>query len=170
MLGSLVLRRKALAPRLLLRLLRSPTLRGHGGASGRNVTTGSLGEPQWLRVATGGRPGTSPALFSGRGAATGGRQGGRFDTKCLAAATWGRLPGPEETLPGQDSWNGVPSRAGLGMCALAAALVVHCYSKSPSNKDAALLEAARANNMQEVSRNRCALLHSAAVQEYGYGN
>ncbi|KAI2561664.1 caseinolytic mitochondrial matrix peptidase chaperone subunit B [Homo sapiens] len=116
MLGSLVLRRKALAPRLLLRLLRSPTLRGHGGASGRNVTTGSLGEPQWLRVATGGRPGTSPALFSGRGAATGGRQGGRFDTKCLAAATWGRLPGPEETLPGQDSWNGVPSRAGLGMC------------------------------------------------------
>ncbi|KAI2561654.1 caseinolytic mitochondrial matrix peptidase chaperone subunit B [Homo sapiens] len=152
MLGSLVLRRKALAPRLLLRLLRSPTLRGHGGASGRNVTTGSLGEPQWLRVATGGRPGTSPALFSGRGAATGGRQGGRFDTKCLAAATWGRLPGPEETLPGQDSWNGVPSRAGLGMCALAAALVVHCYSKSPSNKDAALLEAARANNMQEVSR------------------
>ncbi|XP_063549424.1 mitochondrial disaggregase isoform X4 [Gorilla gorilla gorilla] len=152
MLGSLVLRRKALAPRLLLRLLGSPTLRGHGGASGRNVTTGSLGEPQWLRVATGGRPGTSPALFSGRGAATGGRQGGRFDTKCLAAATWGRLPGPEETLPGQDSWNGVPSRAGLGMCALAAALVVHCYSKSPSNKDAALLEAARANNMQEVSR------------------
>ncbi|XP_055138745.1 mitochondrial disaggregase isoform X2 [Symphalangus syndactylus] len=151
MLGSLVLRRKAPAPRLLLRLLRSPTLRGHGGASGRNVTTGSLGEPQWLRVAAGGRPGTS-ALFSGRGAATGGRQGGRFDTKCLAAATWRRLPGPEETLPGQDSWNGVPSRAGLGMWALAAALVVHCYSKSPSNKDAALLEAARANNMQEVSR------------------
>uniref|UniRef100_A0A8C9HB65 Mitochondrial disaggregase n=1 Tax=Piliocolobus tephrosceles TaxID=591936 RepID=A0A8C9HB65_9PRIM len=152
MLGSLVLRRKAPAPRLLLRLLRSPTLWGHGGASGRNVTTGSLGEPQWLRAAAGGRPGTSPALFSGRGAATGGRQGGRFDTKCLAAATWGRLLGPEETLPGQDSWNGVPNRAGLGMWALAAALVVHCYSKSPSNKDAALLEAARANNVQEVTR------------------
>ncbi|XP_077817430.1 mitochondrial disaggregase isoform X4 [Macaca mulatta] len=152
MLGSLVLRRKALAPRLLLRLLRSPTLRGHGGASGPNVTTGSLGEPQWLRAAAGGRPGTSPALFSGRGAATWGRQGGRFDTKCLAAATWGRLLGPEETLPGQDSWNGVPNRAGLSMWALATALVVHCYSKSPSNKDAALLEAARANNVQEVTR------------------
>uniref|UniRef100_A0A2K5X530 Mitochondrial disaggregase n=1 Tax=Macaca fascicularis TaxID=9541 RepID=A0A2K5X530_MACFA len=151
MLGSLVLRRKALAPRLLLRLLRSPTLRGHGGASGPNVTTGSLGEPQWLRAAAG-RPGTSPALFSGRGAATWGRQGGRFDTKCLAAATWGRLLGPEETLPGQDSWNGVPNRAGLSMWALATALVVHCYSKSPSNKDAALLEAARANNVQEVTR------------------
>uniref|UniRef100_A0A2I2YA37 ClpB family mitochondrial disaggregase n=1 Tax=Gorilla gorilla gorilla TaxID=9595 RepID=A0A2I2YA37_GORGO len=167
MLGSLVLRRKALAPRLLLRLLGSPTLRGHGGASGRNVTTGSLGEPQWLRVATGGRPGTSPALFSGRGAATGGRQGGRFDTKCLAAATWGRLPGPEETLPGQDSWNGVPSRAGLGMCALAAALVVHCYSKSPSNKDAALLEAARANNMQEVSSVVQVLLAAGADPNLG---
>ncbi|XP_034789201.2 mitochondrial disaggregase isoform X2 [Pan paniscus] len=167
MLGSLVLRRKALAPRLLLRLLRSPTLRGHGGASGRNVTTGSFGEPQWLRVATGGRPGTSTALFSGRGAATGGRQGGRFDTKCLAAATWGSLPGPEETLPGQDSWNGVPSRAGLGMFALAAALVVHCYSKSPSNKDAALLEAARANNMQEVSSVVQVLLAAGADPNLG---
>ncbi|XP_058302426.1 mitochondrial disaggregase isoform X3 [Hylobates moloch] len=166
MLGSLVLRRKAPAPRLLLRLLRSPTLRGHGGASGRNVTTGSLGEPQWLRVAAGGRPGTS-ALFSGRGAATGGRQGGRFDTKCLAAATWRRLPGPEETLPGQDSWNGVPSRAGLGMWALAAALVVHCYSKSPSNKDAALLEAARANNMQEVSSVVQVLLAAGADPNLG---
>ncbi|XP_054379819.1 mitochondrial disaggregase isoform X2 [Pongo abelii] len=167
MLGSLVLRRKAPAPRLLLRLLRSPTLRGHGGASGRNVTAGSLGEPQWLRVAAGGRPGTSPALFSGRGAATGGRQGGRFDTKCLAAATWGRLPGPEETLPGQDSWNGVPSRAGLGMWALAAALVVHCYSKSPSNKDAALLEAARANNTQEVSSVVQVLLAAGADPNLG---
>ncbi|XP_030684905.1 caseinolytic peptidase B protein homolog isoform X2 [Nomascus leucogenys] len=166
MLGSLVLRRKAPAPRLLLRLLRCPTLRGHGGASGRNVTTGSLGEPQWLRVAAGGRPGTS-ALFSGRGAATGGRQGGRFDTKCLAAATWRRLPGPEETLPGQDSWNGVPSRAGLGMWALAAALVVHCYSKSPSNKDAALLEAARANNMQEVSSVVQVLLAAGADPNLG---
>uniref|UniRef100_F6QGP2 Mitochondrial disaggregase n=1 Tax=Callithrix jacchus TaxID=9483 RepID=F6QGP2_CALJA len=152
MLGSLVLRRKPPAPRLLLRLLRSPVLRGHGGVFGGNVTTGGLGEPQWLRAAAGGRPGTSPALFSGRGAATGGRHGGRFDTKCLAAAIWGRLPGPEETLPGQDSWTEVPNRAGLGMWVLATALVVHCYSKSPSNKDAALMEAARANNPQEVSR------------------
>ncbi|XP_021781941.2 caseinolytic peptidase B protein homolog isoform X4 [Papio anubis] len=167
MLGSLVLRRKALAPRLLLRLLRSPTLRGHGGASGRNVTTGSLGEPQWLRAAAGGRPRTSPALFSGRGAATGGRQGGRFDTKCLAAATWGRLLGPEEALPGQDSWNGVPNRAGLGMWALATALVVHCYSKSPSNKDAALLEAARANNMQEVTSVVQVLLAAGADPNLG---
>ncbi|XP_011849050.1 PREDICTED: caseinolytic peptidase B protein homolog isoform X3 [Mandrillus leucophaeus] len=167
MLGSLVLRRKALAPRLLLRLLRSPTLRGHGGASGRNVTTGSLGEPQWLRAAAGGRPGTSPALFSGRGAATGGRQGGRFDTKCLAAATWGRLLGPEETLPGQDSWNGVPNRARLGMWALATALVVHCYSKSPSNKDAALLEAARANNVQEVTSVVQVLLAAGADPNLG---
>ncbi|XP_050612111.1 caseinolytic peptidase B protein homolog isoform X2 [Macaca thibetana thibetana] len=167
MLGSLVLRRKALAPRLLLRLLRSPTLRGHEGASGRNVTTGSLGEPQWLRAAAGGRPGTSPALFSGRGAATGGRQGGRFDTKCLAAATWGRLLGPEETLPGQDSWNGVPNRAGLSMWALATALVVHCYSKSPSNKDAALLEAARANNVQEVTSVVQVLLAAGADPNLG---
>uniref|UniRef100_A0A2K6R671 ClpB family mitochondrial disaggregase n=1 Tax=Rhinopithecus roxellana TaxID=61622 RepID=A0A2K6R671_RHIRO len=167
MLGSLVLRRKAPAPRLLLRLLRSPTLRGYGGASDRNVTTGSLGEPQWLRAAAGGRPGTSPALFSGREAATGGRQGGRFDTKCLAAATWGRLLGPEETLPGQDSWNGVPNRAGLGMWALAAALVVHCYSKSPSNKDAALLEAARANNVQEVTSVVQVLLAAGADPNLG---
>lgn len=38
------------------------------------------------------------------------------------------------------------------MWALATALVVHCYSKSPSNADAALMEAARANNVQEVRR------------------
>ncbi|KAK2100916.1 hypothetical protein P7K49_022264, partial [Saguinus oedipus] len=133
MLGSLVLRRKALVPRLLLRLLRFPVLRGHGVVFGRNVTTGGLGEPQWLRAAAWGSPGTSPALFSGRGATTGGRHGGRFDTKCLAAAIWGRLPGPEETLPGQDRTE-VPNRAGLGMWVLATALVVHCYSKSPSNK------------------------------------
>uniref|UniRef100_A0A5F5PNK7 ClpB family mitochondrial disaggregase n=1 Tax=Equus caballus TaxID=9796 RepID=A0A5F5PNK7_HORSE len=149
MLGSTVLRRTALAPRLL-QLLRSSSLRSHGGASGLSVTTGGRGEPQWLRAAVGGRPGTSPALLTRGGAATGGRQGGRTETQCLAAATWGRLPIPEETLPGQDSWNGVPSRAGLGMWALATALVVHCYSKSPSNKDAALMEAARANNVQEV--------------------
>uniref|UniRef100_A0A9L0JTY7 ClpB family mitochondrial disaggregase n=1 Tax=Equus asinus TaxID=9793 RepID=A0A9L0JTY7_EQUAS len=149
MLGSTVLRRTALAPRLL-QLLRSSSLRSHGGASSLSVTTGGRGEPQWLRAAVGGRPGTSPALLTRGGAATGGRQGGRTETQCLAAATWGRLPIPEETLPGQDSWNGVPSRAGLGLWALATALVVHCYSKSPSNKDAALMEAARANNVQEV--------------------
>uniref|UniRef100_A0A2K5EAG5 ClpB family mitochondrial disaggregase n=1 Tax=Aotus nancymaae TaxID=37293 RepID=A0A2K5EAG5_AOTNA len=167
MLGSLVLKRKAPAPRLLLRLLRSPVLWGHGGAFGRNVTTGGLGEPQWLRAAAGGRPGTSPALLSGRGAATAGRHGGRFDTKCLAAAIWGRLPGPEETLPGQDSWTEVLNRAGLGMWALATALVVHCYNKSPSNKDAALMEAARANNPQEVSSVIQVLLAAGADPNLG---
>ncbi|ELK06779.1 Caseinolytic peptidase B protein like protein [Pteropus alecto] len=152
MLGSLVLWRTALAPRLLLRLLRSPSLRSHRGPSGRSVTTGGLGEPQWLRAAIGGRPGTPLALLTQGGATTRGRQGGLTKTQCLAAAAWGCLPCPEETLPGQDSWNRVPNRAGLGMWALATALVVHCYSKSPSNKDAALMEAARANNVQEVSR------------------
>ncbi|XP_058401669.1 mitochondrial disaggregase isoform X1 [Diceros bicornis minor] len=152
MVASLVLKRRALAPRLLLQLLRSSLLRSHGGHSGRSVTTGGRGEPQWLRAAVGGRPGTSPALLTRGGTATGGRQGGRTETQCLAAATWGRLPNPEETLPGQDSWNGVLNRAGLGIWALATALVVHCYSKSPSNKDAALMEAARTNNVQEVRR------------------
>lgn len=134
MLGSLVLWRTALAPRLLLRLLRSPSLWSHRGSSGRSVTTGGLGEPQWLRAAIGGRPGTPLALLTQGGATTRGRQGGLTETQCLAAAAWGRLPCPEETLLGQDSWNGVPNRAGLGMWALATALVVHCYSKSPSNK------------------------------------
>uniref|UniRef100_A0A7N5KHV3 Mitochondrial disaggregase n=1 Tax=Ailuropoda melanoleuca TaxID=9646 RepID=A0A7N5KHV3_AILME len=152
MLGSLVLRRTAPAPRLLLQLLRSPSLRCHGSASSQSVTTAGRGEPQWLRAAVGGRPETSPVFLPREGAATWGRQGGRTETQCLVDATWGRLPSPEETLPGQDSWNGVPSRAGLSMWALATALVVHCYSKSPSNKDAALMEAARANNVQEVSR------------------
>ncbi|XP_035559643.1 caseinolytic peptidase B protein homolog isoform X4 [Canis lupus dingo] len=152
MLGSLVLRRTAPAPRLLLQLLRSPSLRSHGSASGQSVITAGRGEPQWPRTAVWGRPGSSPAFLTGEGAATWGRQGGRPDTQSLEAATWGRLPSPEETLPGQDSWNGVPNRAGLSMWALATALVVHCYSKSPSNKDIALMEAARANNVQEVSR------------------
>uniref|UniRef100_A0A8C0N083 ClpB family mitochondrial disaggregase n=2 Tax=Canis lupus familiaris TaxID=9615 RepID=A0A8C0N083_CANLF len=151
MLGSLVLRRTAPAPRLLLQLLRSPSLRSHGSASGQSVITAGRGEPQWPRTAVWGRPGSSPAFLTGEGAATWGRQGGRPDTQSLEAATWGRLPSPEETLPGQDSWNGVPNRAGLSMWALATALVVHCYSKSPSNKDIALMEAARANNVQEVS-------------------
>ncbi|KAM5182743.1 mitochondrial disaggregase isoform 2-T3 [Callospermophilus lateralis] len=152
MLGFLVLRRTAPAPQLLLRLLRSATLQNQGGVSGRSVTTRGRGEPQWLRAAAGGRPGTSSALPLGRGAATWGRRGRCIENQLLSAAPCGRLPIPEETLPGQDSWKGVSNRAGLGMWALATALVVHCYSKSSSNKDAALMEAARANNVQEVSR------------------
>ncbi|XP_003780975.1 caseinolytic peptidase B protein homolog isoform X1 [Otolemur garnettii] len=152
MLGSLVLRRKVPAPRLLLRLLRSPSLRSHGGASGQSVIAGGRGEPQWLRAAAGGRPGTSLALLPAQGAAAGGHQGGQAETQFRAAATWERLPSVEETLPGQDSWNGVPNKGRLGMWVLATALVAHCYSKNPSNKDAALLEAARANNVQEVRR------------------
>ncbi|XP_060032866.1 mitochondrial disaggregase isoform X3 [Erinaceus europaeus] len=151
MLGSLVLKTTAPAPRLLLQLLRSPSLRGHRGASGRCVTTGGRGELQRLRAAVDGCPGTSPASLC-RGAATWVRQRGGTATPCLAAATWDHLPSSEETLLGRDSWNGAPSRAGLGMWALATALVVHCYSKSPSNADAALMEAARANNVQEVRR------------------
>ncbi|XP_029771581.1 caseinolytic peptidase B protein homolog isoform X3 [Suricata suricatta] len=151
MLGSLVLRRTAPAPRLF-RLLRSPSLRRHGSASGQTVTTAGRGEPQWLRAAVGGRPATSPAFLTRRGAATWGRQEECTETQCLLAATWERLPGPEDSPPERDSWNGVPNRAGLSMWALATALVVHCYSKSPSNKDAALMEAARTNNVQEVSR------------------
>ncbi|XP_067606322.1 mitochondrial disaggregase isoform X4 [Pseudorca crassidens] len=152
MLGSLVLRRTAPAPRLLLQLLRSPSLRSRGSATDRSVTTGGRGEPQRLRAAIGGRPGTSPALLTREGTATGGRQRGGTETPCLAAATWGRIPSPEDTLPGQDSWNGALNRAGMGVWALATVLVVHCYSKSPSNKDAALVEAVRANNVQEVNR------------------
>nr|XP_058924723.1 mitochondrial disaggregase isoform X3 [Kogia breviceps] len=152
MLGSLVLRRTVPAPRLLLQVLRSPSFRSRGSATDRSVTTGERGEPQWLRAAIGGRPGTSPALLTRGGEATGGRQRGGTETPCLATATWGRLPSPEDTLPGQDSWNGVLNRAGMGVWALATVLVVHCYSKSPSNKDAALMEAVRANNVQEVNR------------------
>ncbi|KAM9660571.1 mitochondrial disaggregase isoform 2-T2 [Trichechus inunguis] len=151
MLGSLALR-TALAPRLLIRLLTSPSLRSHGGAFSRSVTTGGRGEPQWLRAAAGGRPGTAQALLAGQGAATGRRRGGHAETQCFAATTWGRLPSLEEMLPGQDGWSRVPNRAGLGMWALATALVAHCYSKNPSNKDTALMEAARTNNVQEVRR------------------
>ncbi|KAF6332790.1 caseinolytic mitochondrial matrix peptidase chaperone subunit B [Rhinolophus ferrumequinum] len=167
MLGSLVLWRTALAPRLLLQLLRSPSLRSHGGPSRRSVTIGGCGEPQWLRTTIGGRPGTSLALLTRGGAATRGRQGGRTGTQCLAAATWGHLPSLEETRPGHDSCNGVPSRAGLGIWALATALVVHCYSKSSSNKDAALMEAARANNVQEVSSVVQVLLAAGADPNLG---
>uniref|UniRef100_A0A8C6DQ27 ClpB family mitochondrial disaggregase n=1 Tax=Moschus moschiferus TaxID=68415 RepID=A0A8C6DQ27_MOSMO len=167
MLGSLVSKRTAPAPRLLLQLLRSPSLRSHESATGQSVTTGGRGEPQWLRAAVGRRHGTSPALLTGGGAATGGRQRGCTETPCLAASTWGRLPSPEDTLPGQDSWNGVLSRAGLGVWALATALVVHCYSKSPSSKDAALMEAARANNVQEVSSVVQVLLAAGADPNLG---
>uniref|UniRef100_A0A8C8X8E2 ClpB family mitochondrial disaggregase n=1 Tax=Panthera leo TaxID=9689 RepID=A0A8C8X8E2_PANLE len=166
MLGSLVLR-TAPAPRLLLQLLRSPSLRRNGSASGQAVTTAGRGEPQWLRAAVGGRPATSPAFLTRGGAATWGRQGERTETQCFLATTWGRLPSPEETLPGQDSWNGVPNKAGLSMWALATALVVHCYSKSPSNKDAALMEAARTNNVQEVSSVVQVLLAAGADPNLG---
>ncbi|KAM5316505.1 mitochondrial disaggregase isoform 3-T3 [Glossophaga mutica] len=152
MLGSLVLKRTALARRPLLQLLRSPSLQRHQSPSGRSVTTEGYGETQWLRAAFGGRPGTSLALITRRGAITGGRQGRHPETQCLATATGGRLPSSEETLSGHDCWNELPNRVGLGMWALATALVVHCYGKNPSSKDAALLEAARTNNVQEVSR------------------
>ncbi|KAM7328989.1 hypothetical protein ACRRTK_010602 [Alexandromys fortis] len=149
---SAVLRRTAPAPRLFIGLLKSPSFQSRGSAYGRSVTTADRGEPQRLKAAAWVRPGASSISFPGRGAATGGRRGERTEISCLAAASWGHGPSPEETLPGQDSWNGVPNKAGLGMWALATALVVHCYSKSPSNKDAALMEAARANNVQEVKR------------------
>ncbi|CAH6792721.1 Clpb [Phodopus roborovskii] len=135
MMLSAVLRRTAPAPRLFLGLLKSPSLQSRGSAYGWSVTIGDRGEPQRLRVAAWVRPGASSTLFPGRGAATGGRRGERTEISCLAAAWWGRGPSPEETFPGQDSWNGVPNKAGLGMWALATALVVHCYNKSPSNKD-----------------------------------
>ncbi|KAM6159272.1 LOW QUALITY PROTEIN: mitochondrial disaggregase [Rhynchocyon petersi] len=150
--GSLALRRAALAPRLLIRLLRFPSLQSHGGVSGRSVSTRGRSEAQWLRAASGGRPETAPTLLTGRGAGTGGSRVGLAETQCFATTMWGRFPCPEETLPGQDGWSGVSKRAGLGMWALATALLVHCYSKNPSNKDEALMEAARANNVEEVSR------------------
>ncbi|XP_007463066.1 PREDICTED: caseinolytic peptidase B protein homolog isoform X3 [Lipotes vexillifer] len=167
MLRSLVLRRTAPAPRLLLQMLRSPSLRSRGSATDRSVTTGGRGEPQWLRATIGGRPGRSPALLTREGAGTGGRQRGGTETPCLAAATWGRLPSPEDTLPGQDSWNGALNRAGMGVWALATVLVVHCYSKSPSNKDAALVEAVRANNVQEVNSVVQVLLAAGADPNLG---
>ncbi|XP_048217588.1 caseinolytic peptidase B protein homolog isoform X2 [Perognathus longimembris pacificus] len=152
MLASQVLRRTAPAPRLLLRLFRSQSLRSLGGVSSRRIITGHCGEPQRLRAAVGGRPLTLSALLPERGAPSARPLGGRSETQCLAAATWGRLPTPEETLTGQDSPNGVPYRSAVGLWALAMALVVDCYTKSPTGKDAALMEAARANNVQEVTR------------------
>lgn len=96
--------------------------------------------------------GPSTALLTRGESVTAGIQAGSVETQCLAAATRKHLPSLQETLPGQD-WSGVPTnRAGLGVWALATALVAHCYNKSPSNKDSALVEAARANNVQEVER------------------
>lgn len=134
MMLSAVLRRTAPAPRLFLGLLKSPSFQSRGSAYGRSVTTADRGEPQRLKAAAWVRPGASSISFPGQGASTGGRRGERTEISCLAAASWGHGPSPEETLPGQDSWNGVPNKAGLGMWALATALVVHCYSKSSSNK------------------------------------
>lgn len=135
MMLSAVLRRTAPAPRLFLGLIKSPSLQSRGGAYNRSVITGDRGEPQRLRTAAWVRPGASSSvLFPGRGAATGGRRGERTEIPYLTAASSGRGPSPEETLPGQDSWNGVPNKAGLGMWALAMALVVQCYNKNPSNK------------------------------------
>lgn len=134
MMLSAVLRRTAPAPRLFLGLLKSPSFQGRGSAYGRSVSTADRGEPQLLKAAAWVRPGASSISFPGRGAATRGRRGERTEISCLAAASWGHGPSLEETLPGQDSWNGVPNKTGLGMWALATALVVHCYNKSPSNK------------------------------------
>ena len=63
-----------------------------------------------------------------------GRCGERTEIPYLTAASSESGPSSEEILPGQDSWNGVPNKTGLGMWALAMALVVQCYSKNPSNK------------------------------------
>lgn len=134
MMLSAVLRRTAPAPRLFLGLIKSPSLQSRGGAYGRCIVTGDRGEPQRLRAAAWVRPGASSVFFPGRGVATGGRRGERTEIPYLTAASSGRGPNPEETLPGQDSWNGVPNKAGLGMWALAMALVVQCYNKNPSNK------------------------------------
>lgn len=133
MLGSLVLR-SAPAPRNLLRLLRASSIQSRGIASSRTIISEDRGELQWLRATAGGHRGTSLALLLGRGAATWGRQGGRTKTQCLTTPTSGHLPSPEEIVPGQDNWNGFSNPAGLGVWALATALVVHCYSKNPSDK------------------------------------
>ncbi|CAH6792720.1 Clpb [Phodopus roborovskii] len=166
MMLSAVLRRTAPAPRLFLGLLKSPSLQSRGSAYGWSVTIGDRGEPQRLRVAAWVRPGASSTLFPGRGAATGGRRGERTEISCLAAAWWGRGPSPEETFPGQDSWNGVPNKAGLGMWALATALVVHCYNKSPSNKVLVTREDDFNNRLNNrASFKGCTALHYAVLAD-----
>ncbi|XP_072466426.1 mitochondrial disaggregase isoform X2 [Notamacropus eugenii] len=137
MLGSLVWRRTAPVPGLLLRLLR---------AQQPSRAAGGRGEAQYLIAAAGGRSSAQPQYVG----AISRRSRDRLP-QGLGAATWGHLPGPEES-PSSGRWSGVPNAARLGVWALASALVAHCYNKSPANKEAALLEAARTNNVQEVSR------------------
>nr|XP_044524043.1 caseinolytic peptidase B protein homolog isoform X1 [Gracilinanus agilis] len=146
MLGSLVWRRTASAPGILLRLLRTRQPRARGASSSQSGTAASCRETQYLRAAAGWRSLAQPQ-YVGKVSwrSWNGQQQG------IEAATWGRLSGPEEN-PWSGRWSGAPNAAKLGMWALASALVAHCYSKSPANKEAALLEAARTNNVQEVSR------------------
>uniref|UniRef100_A0A4X2LYY2 ClpB family mitochondrial disaggregase n=1 Tax=Vombatus ursinus TaxID=29139 RepID=A0A4X2LYY2_VOMUR len=146
MLGSLVWRRTAPAPGLLLRLLRARQPSSRGDSLGQSGAAGGRREAQFPRAATGGRSSAQPQYVGAISWRSGDRQ-----PQGLRAATWGRLPGLEES-PWSGRWSGVPNAAGLGVWALASALVAHCYSKSPTNKEAALLEAARTNNVQEVSR------------------
>uniref|UniRef100_A0A7N4V5V3 ClpB family mitochondrial disaggregase n=1 Tax=Sarcophilus harrisii TaxID=9305 RepID=A0A7N4V5V3_SARHA len=146
MLRSLVWRRTAPAPGLLLRLLRARPLSSRGASLGQRGAAGGRGEAQYLRAAAGGRSSAQPQYV---GAVSWGSRDRQLQG--LGAAAWGRLLAPEES-PSSGRWSGVPSAAGLGVWALASALVAHCYSKSPANKEAALLEAARTNNVQEVSR------------------
>ncbi|XP_051843398.1 caseinolytic peptidase B protein homolog isoform X2 [Antechinus flavipes] len=146
MLRSLVWRRTAPAPGLLLRLLRARQPSSRGASLGQRGAAGGRGEAQYLRAAAGGRSLAQPQYV---GAVSWGSRDRQLQG--LGAAAWGRLLAPEES-PSSGRWSGVPNAAGLGVWALASALVAHCYSKSPANKEAALLEAARTNNVQEVSR------------------
>ncbi|XP_074161014.1 mitochondrial disaggregase isoform X1 [Sminthopsis crassicaudata] len=146
MLRSLVWRRTAPAPGLLLRLLRARQPSSRGASLGQRGAAGGCGEAQYLRAAAGGRSSAQPQYV---GAVSWGSRDRQLQG--LGTATWGRLLATEES-PSSGRWSGVPNAAGLGVWALASALVAHCYSKSPANKEAALLEAARTNNVQEVSR------------------
>ncbi|XP_056651014.1 caseinolytic peptidase B protein homolog isoform X7 [Monodelphis domestica] len=161
MLGSLVWRRTASAPGVLLRLLRTRQPRVRGASSSQSGTAASCREAQYLRAAAGWRSLAQPQYVgevSWR--SWNGQQQG------IEAATWGRLSGPEEN-PWSGRWSGAPNAAKLGMWALASALVAHCYSKSPANKEAALLEAARTNNVQEVSSVVQVLLAAGADPNLG---
>ncbi|XP_074073396.1 mitochondrial disaggregase isoform X2 [Macrotis lagotis] len=146
MLGSLVWRRTAPAPGLLLRLLRARQPSSRGASLGQSRAAGGRGKAHYLSAAAGGRSSAQPQYV---GAVSWGSRDGQ--PQGLGSATWGRLARPEES-PSSGRWSGVPNSAGVGVWALASALVAHCYSKSPANKEIALLEAARTNNVQEVSR------------------
>ncbi|XP_043848954.1 caseinolytic peptidase B protein homolog isoform X2 [Dromiciops gliroides] len=161
MLGTLVWRRTAPAPGLLLRLLRARQPSSCEASSGQSRAAGDRGETQYLRAAAGGRSLTQPQYVGAVSWGSRDRQPQR-----LGSATWGRLPGPEES-PSSGRWSGVQNAAGLGVWALASALVAHCYSKSPANKEAALLEAARTNNVQEVSSVVQVLLAAGADPNLG---